>query len=126
MEEDTHVRQIPGERRRRWFYSDDFDLVVWLNDDGSFAGFELCYDKQHAAHSIAWRPDGGFSHMAVDEGESRPGRYKATPILLAAGGFDAKRVYAAFKKESATLPPDVAAYVLKVLETHPRWAAGAG
>lgn len=98
VKEDLHVRQISGERQRRWFYSDDFDLIVWLNGDGAFAGFELCYDKQQAEHSILWDPAGGFRHMAVDDGESRPGRYKATPM-------------------------HVAAYVLRALRTHPNWAA---
>ncbi len=126
MKEDVGIRQIPGERKRRWFYSDEFDLVVWLNHEGSFAGFELCYDKKHVEHSVVWHPDAGFTHTAVDEGESRPGRYKATPIHIAANGhFDVRRIYSAFKKASHTLPADVVAYVLRALETHPNWSGEA-
>lgn len=52
MKEDIHVRQIQGERTRRWFSSKDFDLIIWNNADHSFAGFELCYDKMSCERSI--------------------------------------------------------------------------
>ena len=123
MREGTNVRQIPGEGRRRWFSSDDFDLIIWLNDDGSFAGFELCYDKRHNEHSLVWNPVYGFAHMAVDDGESGPGKYKASPILIASGYFDARRIHTALIKEAHSLPKEVAGYVLHALEEHPNFTA---
>lgn len=122
LKEEKKVRQIPGERRRRWFSSADFDLIVWLNDDATFAGFELCYDKLLAEQSLVWHPESGFSHAAVDAGENGPDRHKASPIHVAGGRFDAPRVVAAFAAESADLPREVAEYVLGVLKTHPGWA----
>lgn len=119
MREHINVRQIPGDRKRRWFSSDDFDLILWLDDDGSFAGFELCYDKRRHERSIVWRPRSGFAHMAVDDGEQRPGRYKASPVLVPDGAFEARRIHAALAKECALLPREVASYVLGVLATHP-------
>jgi len=119
VKENAHVRQVAGERRRRWFSSEDFDLIVWLNDDHTFAGFELCYDKMHNEHSIIWRPGRGFEHTAVDDGEQRPGKYKASPILVADGTFDAMRVYSAFSSESHSLPKDIAEYVMQALEKYP-------
>lgn len=116
MKEYTKVRQIPGERRRRWFSSENFDLIVWLNEDCTFAGFELCYDKAKFERSLMWRESSGFTHMAVDNGELRPGRYKATPVLVPDGDFDAVRVHSAFAAESASLPSEVASYVLAALE----------
>lgn len=121
MKEYTNVRQIPGERRRRWFTSDNFDLIVWLNEDSSFAGFELCYDKAKFERSLIWRPNTGFTHMAVDSGEQRPGRYKATPVLVPDGVFDAVRIHSAFAAESAPLPREVVSYVLAALENHPEY-----
>lgn len=118
MQEHLHVRQIPGEPRRRWFSSDDFDLILWLNDDRSYGGFELCYDKQGHERALIWRPGLGFAHMTVDDGENRPGRYKATPVLLPDGNFDARRLAAAFEKESASLPYEIAAYVLQALRQY--------
>jgi hypothetical protein len=57
--------------------------------------------------------------MAVDDGEHRPGKYKASPILVADGLFDARRVYSAFLEASHTLPEDIAQYVLCALQRHP-------
>ena len=49
--EHLNVRQIPGESKRRWFHSENFDLIVWLSGDQGFSGFELCYDELHSEHS---------------------------------------------------------------------------
>jgi hypothetical protein len=123
MRELIHVRQIPGDPRRRWFFSDNFDLIVWLNDDGTFAGFQLCYDKKLAQRSLVWRLPDGFTHMAVDDGENRPGKYKATPILIPDGYFDAKRIHSAFAKECNSLPKEVADYVMQIIAKHPNFGA---
>ncbi len=120
------MRQIPGERKRRWFSSPQFDLIVWLNRDNTIAGFELCYDKSRREQSIVWQSGAGFRHAAVDAGEGQPGRYKATPIHMTEGGhFDARRIHSAFQSESQAMPREIADYVLRVLETHPNWRTAA-
>ena len=119
MEERINVRQIPGEAKRRWFFSDEFDLIVWLADDQQISGFELCYDKCGFERSISWRADAGFRHMAVDDGEQRPGKYKASPILVPDGYFDASRVHSDFLAVSHLLPEEIAGYVLNVLGQYP-------
>lgn len=123
MKEHPNVRQIPGEAPRRWFCSNDFDLIVWLSGDRGFLGFELCYDKPRNEHSISWTETGGFRHMAVDDGEQRPGKYKASPVLLPDGLFDARRIHSAFREASRALPEEVASYVLRALERHPEFLA---
>ena len=125
MKERLNVRQIPGEARRRWFSSDDFDLIVWFSDEQSCIGFELCYDKRGRERSISWRSGGSFSHMAVDDGESRPGRYKSSPILIPDGIFDAKRIHEDFWQVSHSLPQDIAGYVLQTLAGYPAYCANA-
>ena len=122
MQEIPQVRQIPGERRRRWFASDRFDLIVWLDDDGAMAGFELCYDKQHTERSLIWQPAEGFAHMAVDDGEQRPGKYKGTPVLAPDGVFDARPIRAAFIEAAGALPQDIVTGVATALESHPQFA----
>jgi hypothetical protein len=119
MIEITNVRQIPGEPKRRWFSSRDFDLFVHCAEDGRFTGFQLCYDKPHREHAILYRDGEGFRHMVVDDGEQRPGRYKASPMLVADGVFDAARIYASFIEASASLPAEVADYVRLALARHP-------
>ena len=44
LREIVDVRQVPGEPKRRWFSSDDIDLIVWLDDSGAPVSFQLCYD----------------------------------------------------------------------------------
>ncbi len=122
MKENTHVRQIAGEPRRRWFSSENLDLIVWLNDDDTFAGFELCYDKMCNERSIRWHAGEHFLHTAVDDGEQRPGKYKASPILVADGIFDARRIHSLLAGEAQSLPKDVADFVLRALENHPDYS----
>lgn len=124
MKEDLQVRQVSGERKRRWFSSDDFDLILWLNEDDSFWGFELCYDKCHDERALIWRPTSGFSHVAVDDGEGEMGRYKATPIMVADGFVNIARIYRELGHMCHSLPADVAEFVMGTIETHPDWHPG--
>jgi len=117
-----HVRQVPGEPRRRWFNSRDLELIVWLDESGSPIGFQLCYDRRRAEHALTWTPELGFLHMAVDDGEKEAGlRYKATPILVPDGHFNANRVSGLFAEASGTLPPEVAELVAAKLRQHPNY-----
>jgi len=118
MIEVSTVRQIPGEPRRRWFSSSDFDLIVRYEANGALAGFELCYDKPQRERAIIYSPSAGFRHMMVDDGEQRPGKYKASPVLTADGAFDAPRVLKAFLAAGAALPDDVLTFVRQALERH--------
>jgi hypothetical protein len=106
------ARQVEGEPQRRWFTSPEIDLYVWLAEDGSPAGFQLCYDKQSREHALTWTDGSGFSHMAVEGGEARPGRYKGTPILVANGAIDVEGVLGQLRQEaSAALPPEFLQFV---------------
>jgi hypothetical protein len=119
MRELVKVRQIPGESKRRWFSSADFDLIVWLDDSGGCKGFELCYRTGHRERAIVWTRAAGYRHMSVDDGEGRAGAHKATPILGLDGRFDASAVHASFAAESASIPDDIASFVLSTLKAHP-------
>lgn len=119
MREYHRVRQIAGEPRRRWFASDELDLIVRVSGTGAFIGFELCYDKHGQERSLSWSPSSGFSHMAVDSGEPRPGRYKETPILVPNGSCDMGRIYSDFLDASRSLPRDISSFVLDALKQHP-------
>jgi hypothetical protein len=120
MKEFINVRQIPGELKRRWFSSNEFDLIVWLADDERLSGFELCYDKQGKQRSLRWSDAGGFQHMAVDDGEQVPGKYKETPVLIADGRFDADQVHSDLSAVSHLLPVEIAEYVLGAIGQYPK------
>jgi hypothetical protein len=118
LKEIRKVRQIPGEPRRRWFTSHDMDLVVWLDGADQPVELQLCYDKGRAERAFTWKPGAGFTHTAVDDGETGDGRYKATPILVADGSFDAARVGGLFLDDSTYLPGDIVRFVTDKIDDY--------
>lgn len=116
LREIASTRQIKGEPRRRWFTSGTMDLIVWCETDGSPIAFQLCYGKSSSERALTWRPDSGFSHMAVDDGDSGGMRYKSTPVLMAGDGFDAGRILDLFNRNGAGLPRQIVEFVRNRLE----------
>jgi hypothetical protein len=104
LREISTPRQIRNEPRRRWFTSPNIDLFVWVNDQNLPTGFQLCYDKLHREHALTWTEEHGYSHMAIDGGESRAARYKGTPILRVNGAVDARQILEDFRREAMSLP----------------------
>ncbi len=106
----ANVRQIAGEPERRWFSDEDHDLIVW-EAEGRVVGFQLCYDKKGSERALTWTEEHGYSHDAVDNGETQPGTPKRTPILMLDGYFNADRVAEEFRDAAAKLPSDIVAFV---------------
>lgn len=123
LHEHSRVRQVAGEARRRWFASEDLDLILRISDSGDFVGFELCYDKRGDEHALCWTQASGFSHWAVDSGESEGWAHKQTPVLVPDGNCDIAQLYPALVAASRSLPDDVATFVLRKLEQHPDYLA---
>jgi hypothetical protein len=111
LKEIRPITQRPGENPRRWFTSDDLDLIVWL-DAGGLCAFELCYDKAGRQRVLRWSRDGGSVHHAVDNGEERPGRHKSSPIHIADGVPDLPALRARFMAQAGALDPALRAAVL--------------
>jgi hypothetical protein len=103
------VRQVAGERARRLFSDDDFDLILWNDADGSFAGFQLCYDKGHDERALTWKNGEGYTHDRVDAGEV-VGKAK-TPILVADGIFPAHEISDRFSAASAAIDQNIAHFI---------------
>ena len=118
LRELSQTRQVPGEPRRRWFSSADLDLIVWLADDHSVVGFQLCYDKSRGERALTWRADRGYEHAAVDDGETSPGQYKSTPILVADGRFDRERVTQLFDESSEGVPEPIRSTIADILNRY--------
>lgn len=119
LREITATRQIPGERRRRWFRSTDMDLVIWLDAAGAPDGFQLCYNRLTDEHALTWNEAPGFTHLAVDDGEGPDLPYKATPVLVADGTFPKAAVCARFAAQAEELPVDLRDYVTARHARHP-------
>src|SRR5262245_51959944 len=111
MREFPGIRQSRGEPWRRWFQSDDEELTVWYEPDGSFRGFQLCYDRQGYERALTWLKAKGYARLRVDHGESEPLTVKRTPVVLPDGAFDAAEVLERFRAAAGGLPDEIARLV---------------
>lgn len=107
--ENVDVRQVEGERVRRYFSDSDFDLIVWNDQDGLIAGFQLCYDKEHDERALTWKNGEGYMHDRVDAGEVI-GKAK-TPILVADGVFPARQIADRFSAASTAIDQNIAQFI---------------
>ena len=98
------TRQPEGDLQRRWFASPRCDLIVWLRDDESPAGFQFCYDKETSEHALTWFADHGYSHMRVDSGGTSFSHGRGTPLLVMDGNIDPRRILDVFRSECELVP----------------------
>jgi hypothetical protein len=106
LREFKRLKQEPTPGFRRWFESDGFDLVVWYDAAGEVTGFQICYDFGEGEHALTWRSRGGYSHDAIDSGDTNPLR-KQTPILVRDGAVPWTRLRSTFDRRSENLDPAV-------------------
>ncbi len=117
LTEAKDCRQVRGEPRRRWFGSDQMDLIVWCDDAGAPIGFQLCYDVGRKEHALTWRPGFGYTHNAVDDGDDvRGGIQKRTPVLVPNGAANFERLRVLFAEANGGLPAEIAGFVRERLE----------
>ncbi len=107
----NHIKQQEDGKTRRWFSDNDFDLIVWFEENNDIHGFQLCYDKQRIEHSLTWRIKNGFTHEKIDDGEHEPLSYKKSPIMIAAGKFDIDRVLNRFMTNSTEIDNEIVWFV---------------
>ncbi len=120
LREVRDCRQVQGEPRRRWFGSDQLDLIVWCDEAGAPVGFQLCYDLDHTERALTWKPTSGFQHNNVDDGESGgPLRPKGSPVLVPDGAIDFERLSKLFAQVNTKVPADIAAFVAARLQLPP-------
>ncbi|MGH7456450.1 MAG: hypothetical protein ACRENG_34190, partial [bacterium] len=81
------IKQFAGEPKRRWFADEYFDLIIWQDESEEIVEFELCYDKSKNQRTVRWEKSTGYTHHRVDDGD-RPGKRKASPVLLPDGYCD--------------------------------------
>ncbi len=111
------LKKLNRDENSRWFRDDYFDLFLWEDDTGMITGFQLCYDIYHDQRALNWEMGKGFSHFGVDDGENRPGKLKATPILISGGFFDLAKISGLFKDRGREIDSGVFDFVYsKILE----------
>ena len=104
LHEIKNVRQERGAGRRRWFESDGFDVVVWLNRGGHVTGFQFCYDLGDGDHALTWRKGSGFAHSSIDTGDDSP-LANRSPVLQPDGEVPWTGIERLFRERSATMEP---------------------
>src|ERR1700761_4117116 len=103
LSELRNVRQVPGDRRRRWFSDEKLEVVVWYEPDGTIFGFQLCYDLRDTPRALTWTREAGFSHCRVDDGEESVFSNR-TPMLRSGGVYDAVLVRTEFLAAAESMP----------------------
>lgn len=116
LREIKKVKQNKGERTRRWFTDDQWDLYLWLEDDGEYYGFQLCYAKGKAEHAFTWIRDQGSYHSKVDT-RMPFAKNLSSPILVADGLFDNLTVGDLFATASTGIDLKVRDFVLKKIRS---------
>ena len=109
--------QVPGEPRRRWFADEYFDLIVWLAEDHSVDGFQLCYDLGPSEHALTWDRSNGYHHDRIDDGESSPTRNR-TPILVADGHFPVQEILSRFEDSAAQVDASIRSLVVEKIRAY--------
>lgn len=102
LKEVKNIKQDSEVLNKRWFSDDYFDLIIWEDEKGEIATFQLCYDKNKNEHAFYWVKGKEITHHKVDDGELS-GRIKQTPLLLADGEFKILRILKEFKERSSCL-----------------------
>lgn len=125
LREIPNVQQVPGEPRRRWFFSHEQDLLVWFGEGGAPVAFQLAYGKYRNEKALRWKAGKGFTHEAVDDGENA-GVVKEAAILVADGYFDATGVLERFVELSTEVPPEIVDFVRARLAEHPNFGPEPG
>ena len=113
MVEVKDVRQIENEGFRRWFKDDEFDLIIWYEDE-QISGFQLCYNKLKDEKALTWFKSGSYVHNKIDDGET-PYSNKMTPVLVQDGIFDNTSVAEKFKEHALEIEYGLADFVYKKL-----------
>ncbi len=125
LSENTSVWQNPREGRRRWFFDDYFDLIVWYEPKSEdIAGVQLCYARGRGEHALVWQTGRAVSHFRVDDGET-PGHAKMSPVFVAGRMVDIAEVSRRFRAASQHIEPAIRDLVLDKLAEYGRRSSAA-
>jgi hypothetical protein len=117
-----NLKQHPGEPPRRWFSDTtmDWDLILWEHEHAIFS-FQLYYKSAdlQEEHALTWKEGYGFTHDNVDNGENRPGKHKASPVLTPDGFFDRQHIAERFWNASQGIESYIADFIYQKLLTYP-------
>jgi hypothetical protein len=123
MLRESHSIKYAEKSIRRWFFDDFFDLIVWMDHQGSVNGFQLCYDKQGNERAFTWTGKSGYSHERVDNGETNPSK-NLTPILIPDGIGPAEEIVELFLAKSTLIDASIRMFIIDKLREYKCPCAG--
>lgn len=113
LKEATNVTQIDGDPRRRWFWNNYLDLVVWFDDMDEIIGFQLYYDRHGDQAGLTWKEPSGYSQDNFEVREDPAGTYKPEAVI----GFESmvrkEKIAEVFRKESLTVDKRIVDFIQK-------------
>jgi hypothetical protein len=102
---------------KRYFYDDTLDLYVWYDcQGGKITGFQLVYDKKTVPRALTWIKDKGFRHNKIEGDDSS--YFIQTPILVADGIFNTKKVAELFLEHGKGIDEDISSLVLATVQQY--------
>lgn len=105
LQELPNVRQIKGEGLRRWFISDNLELILWYDDEKKLNGFQICYDKLAGTRTITWKM------VNTADGSNKS-------IIISDGPYNKSRIYSLVERDTETLEENLRDFILKRLKSH--------
>ena len=117
LKETKYIKQHPGERFRRWFEDEYFDLIVWYDSGNKISDFQLCYNKVKDEHVLSWQAEAGFSHNRIDDGEGVPLK-NLTPILVPDGAFPFNFILERFKERAGKIDPKITEFIVSKINEY--------
>ena len=117
IREILHVRQDEPGLKKRWFRGGGFELFVWL-DGVRPRRLQLAYRTESGELCLSWSAGEGFIHEQVDDGETEPLSYKASPILVPDGIFKKNEIIEKFRQAAAGLDPGLVGSIIDIIERY--------
>lgn len=118
------LRKISGariDRNSHWYQGGGLNLTIWQRADQPPSGFEVEYLHKRSARAVRWHRRQGLSHYLVDDGESQPGRHKASPLLQPDNVAPLARLHQSLRQQTGEVPPALIDFLCRKLS---RSAAG--
>ncbi len=118
LKEARNVPQIVGDPRRRWFWNNYLDLVVWFDDSDEIIGFQLYYDRHGDQTALTWKEPFGYSQDNFEVREDAMGMYKAGCFAGFTEVFEKEKIADVLRKESCAVDKRIVDFVHKKIMSY--------
>ncbi|MCP4702780.1 MAG: hypothetical protein GY862_38865 [Gammaproteobacteria bacterium] len=116
LTEVANVKQLRGDKVRRWFSDDFFSLFLWYTQEGTIMHFELRYGKGRGKYALTWTLERGYMHCKSEDSEME----QLSPKIECDDEFDWRKTAQRFLKSSGQIDPEVASFVHGKLIEYPK------